>query len=339
MEAFFGWLILVAIAWGVWWTLRPLYRRWRTRPHGDGASSPSELKAVLEQARGVGLEFDWDQVDRERLALSQQFQQQVDRLSQADVPFEEVARLAKSERPGVAALGLSAIARRSDVPEDWPVEAVKSLSHVSGPVEPFVYAALLEKAHSPVIGPVLSKFDEGLEWQALASFIEQRRERGEEINLDTFRHNVPVRFVGILDGFIDRYENYLGEDFRGLFEEWKRTAVDVEFLRQIGRVLHRPYDEPPAFLAGRRAEVVELLEDALEQKPPRSVLLVGEHGVGKSRVVRAALDRLPEKVVFEASAAEINAGAVWIGELEGRIKELAEKLEGHSVVWLLPGFE
>ena len=83
-----------------------------------------------------------------------------------------------------------------------------------------------------------------------------------------------------------------------------------------------------------------MIVDALGQKPRRSLLLVGEHGVGKSVVARAALERMPpDLVAFEARAAEINGGAMWVGELEWRIKELAARLAGHNVVWLVPGFE
>jgi ATP-dependent Clp protease ATP-binding subunit ClpC len=190
-----------------------------------------------------------------------------------------------------------------------------------------------------VIGPCLAKLSDETDWDALARFIQQRRARGEALDVDTFRRNVPPGHVEMIEQLINRYETYLGDDFRAVFEEWRRTAVDVEFLKQIGRVLERPYDEPPAFLVGRRAELVEIIQDALEQTPRRSLLLVGEHGVGKSRLVRAALERLPKEIVFESTAAEINAGAVYIGELEGRIKQLAERLGGHPVVWLLPGFE
>jgi ATP-dependent Clp protease ATP-binding subunit ClpA len=70
------------------------------------------------------------------------------------------------------------------------------------------------------------------------------------------------------------------------------------------------------------------------------VLLVGVHGVGKTALARAALDRLPPSVVvFDATAAQVNAGAIYIGELEARVKALAEKLRGHSVVWHLPNLE
>jgi hypothetical protein len=263
----------------------------------------------------------------------------VERLSRPDVPFKEVAQLAQSATPGIAALGLSAIALRDDVPEKWTDDAIRSLTSCDYWIEPFVYRALLEQATKPVIGPVLGKLSEENDLDALARFIQQRRERGEAVSVDTFRGSVPPGLVEPIEQFINRYETYLGDDFRGHFEEWRRTAVDLEFLTHIGRILERPYDDPPAYVAGRRDELVEVIVDALEQQPRRSVLLVGEHGVGKTALLRAALDRLPPNLIpFEATAAEINAGAMYVGELEGRIRDLATRLEGHPVVWILPGF-
>jgi ATP-dependent Clp protease ATP-binding subunit ClpC len=82
---------------------------------------------------------------------------------------------------------------------------------------------------------------------------------------------------------------------------------------------------------------VEIVVAALEQSPPRSVLLVGEHGVGKTALTRAALDRIDEDaIVFETTAAQINAGAIYIGELEGRVKTLVDAVAGQRVIWILP---
>jgi len=39
--------------------------------------------------------------------------------------------------------------------------------------------------------------------------------------------------------------------------------------------------------------------------------------------------------VFETTAAQINAGAVYIGELEGRVKTLVDSVAGQSVVWII----
>ena len=240
---------------------------------------------------------------------------------QAGHPLQGGGAVAQSASAGVAALGLSAIARRDDVPEKWTDDAIKSLSSSDWWVQAFVYRALVEQAKKPVIGPVLAKLSDETDTDSLARFIQQRRERGEEVGVDTFRGSVSPGLVEPIELFINRYETYLGDDFRGHFEEWRRTAVDLEFLTHIGRILERPYDDPPAYVAGRRDELVEVIVDALEQQPRRSVLLVGEHGVGKTALLRAALERLrPQLVPFEATAAEINAGAMYVGELEGRIR-------------------
>ena len=312
---------------------------WVVRRLARGLRRAASPEGAVEDARTMAVDIDWDQLSVERLDRKRAFRWHVERLSETDVPFAELAQMAQSATPGVAALGLSAIARRDDVPEKWTNDAIRSLTSCPYLIEPFIYRALLERATQPVIGPVLAKMGDETDWDALARFVQQRRAKGERVDVNTFRGNVPAGLVESLEQFIDRYETYLGDDFRGYFDEWRRTAVDLEFLRQIGRILERPYDVPPAYLAGRRAELVEVIVDALEQTPRRSLLLVGEHGVGKTALLRAALERLPPQIVaFEASAAEINAGAVHVGELEGRIKDLATRLHGHPVVWLLPGF-
>src|ERR671932_733549 len=57
-------------------------------------------------------------------------------------------------------------------------------------------------------------------------------------------------------------------------------------------------------------------------------------------VARAALERLPQNwTVFEATASAVNAGAVYVGQLEGRVEDLVERLKGKSVVWVLPALE
>ena len=105
----------------------------------------------------------------------------------------------------------------------------------------------------------------------------------------------------------------------------------------MGKLWEAPFDRPETLLAGDRAELVAQMVEALEHDPPRSLLLVGEHGVGKTALLRAALDRVARgRVVFEASAATINAGAVYVGQLEGRAKEVVDRLRSRNVVWVMP---
>ena len=347
MDASLGIVLIVLAIVGLISILRALGRLQRNlerrqplrRVFRGGGNAPNASEAAIEEALSFALELPYD-LNPELLEREETFQAHATRLAGPDIDFSELAKLSSSDYPGVAALGLSGVIRRGVAPSEWTTEAISLLSNCSPAVEPFIYQALVKTASYPVIGPSLAKLDDGIRWGLLAEFIQDRQEAGETIDVDTFRRNVPVRFVSMLETFIERNRRTVGDEFVAAFEEWRRTAVDVEFLGEIGRILEPPYDVPAAYVGGRRGELVELLVDALEQKPARSLLLVGEHGVGKTAVVRAALDRLPtQPVVFEASAADINAGAIWVGELEGRIKELAGRLSGHRVVWLMPGFD
>ena len=57
-------------------------------------------------------------------------------------------------------------------------------------------------------------------------------------------------------------------------------------------------------------------------------------------MTRAALDRIDEDaIVFEATAAQVNAGAICIAELEGRMKTLVDALAGQRAIWVFPELE
>ena len=241
----------------------------RIAAHARRALSDADpVQLALEEARAEAVKLGWDEINVEALDAKRGFRRHVERLSRPDIPFKEVAQLAQSASAGVAALGLSAIARRDDVPEKWTDDAIKSLSSSDWWVQAFVYRALVEQAKKPVIGPVLAKLSDETDTDSLARFIQQRRERGEEVGVDTFRGSVSPGLVEPIELFINRYETYLGDDFRGHFEEWRRTAVDLEFLTHIGRILERPYDDLPAYVAGRRDELVEVIDALRSSSSP-----------------------------------------------------------------------
>ena len=79
----------------------------------------------------------------------------------------------------------------------------------------------------------------------------------------------------------------MGAEVRAAFDEWRT----LELFGSIGRIWQRPFDRPPTLLTGRRSELVDLIVASLTATPRRSVLLVGEHGAGKTALARAALDR------------------------------------------------
>jgi hypothetical protein len=358
MDVVGGLIILFLAATGVYrlveW-LRAARRRRQERerdaagmegpPVGAAAEAPGlpgQPQAQIDRARelAVTLRKDFDVADEASLGRDPRFREAEAALASTDLPVEAVLELVRDTDPFVAALGLSALARRPDIPPLWTDWAIRALRRVPSELEPYIFAALEKGASYPVIGPALTQLDEGIRWDYLARFIQRRQAAGETVDVETFRRNVPLRLAEAVESFIDRYEDELGAAFRESFEAWRRGTIDAEFLGRFARIWQRPFDSPPTLLVGRRRELVEIILDAFAQTPRRSMLLVGEHGVGKSAVARAALDRLPAHfVVFEATAAQVNAGAIYVGELEGRIKEIVEKLKGHDAVWVFPGLE
>ena len=115
--------------------------------------------------------------------------------------------------------------------------------------------------------------------------------------------------------------------------------MDTAFLQTVGRIIG-PNELAKPKLVGGRAAALDAVETALGSSPPRSLLLVGEQGVGKSALVGEAVRRAgkDEWVVFQATASDVIAGQMYIGMLEGRVQEIVQRIRGRKVIWLLPGF-
>jgi ATP-dependent Clp protease ATP-binding subunit ClpC len=80
----------------------------------------------------------------------------------------------------------------------------------------------------------------------------------------------------------------------------------------------------------------------LRSDPPRSVLVTGDEGVGKSTFVQLVVRELMTDgwEVFEASGSDLIAGQQYIGQIEGRIKEVSEALSrADKILWYIPDFD
>ncbi len=291
-----------------------------------------------DAARGAAAqlenEYDWWNMDVGTLASLSEFSDAVELLADEDTPVDDVVALSRDGNGWVASMALAALAQRDDVPNEWVVWAMRHPGRPSNVEDAFLLDALATHAVEPVIGAVLPALG-SIRGEAALEFVRTRFETGEVVSTATFERASldDEDQINAIETFIDTYERELGPDFRKKFDSWRA----LQYLRGAGRVREKPYDDPPTLLVGRRRELVETVLTALGQSPPRSVLIVGEHGVGKTALARAALDRLDDDViVFETTAAQLNAGAVYVGELEGRVKTLVDALRREPVVWHLP---
>lgn len=122
----------------------------------------------------------------------------------------------------------------------------------------------------------------------------------------------------------------------GAPDRGSRPELDMAFFADLGRVADatEPIRCAPV---GPRPAAIAAVRRALGKR--RSVLLVGEHGVGKGTVARAALHEHDNWRAFAATAADVNAGQSHVGELEGRVKEIAVRMRGRPVAWLFENVE
>jgi ATP-dependent Clp protease ATP-binding subunit ClpC len=85
---------------------------------------------------------------------------------------------------------------------------------------------------------------------------------------------------------------------------------------------------------------IQRLHEKLVGERATSMLINGEHGVGKTVLIEQLSQRLQEQgwLIFEASAAEILAGQRYIGELEARAREMLGVLNRPRALWRVPDF-
>src|SRR6266511_5596024 len=270
------------------------------------------------------------------LAHDDEFLQTSRGLSRGDVRLETVERLARSSNAIVAAIADRALARRESVSEEWLAWGFRRLKHAYAGELFFLLEAIERHSHSPLLARVLANADDDWAWGwclgVITSFAERRVRAGEEPTAADFDAIDPsdeedvAKVVAELDGVLP------AKTMRE-FDEWRRRRAERKLFESLGRIWE-PSSEPRALTSvGGRAVAVAALDSALRGgSDGSSVLLVGEHGVGKSAVLREVLGPLRRDgwLIFEASATELMAGQGYVGELDTRLREIAERSAGRS---------
>ncbi len=110
-------------------------------------------------------------------------------------------------------------------------------------------------------------------------------------------------------------------------------------LYQIGRVWTAEKKQPWITHSGLD-QGVHLIRQRLMGTPPRSVMLVGETGTGKTTLIQALGQRLisDDWTVFEATATDVMAGQTYMGQLEDQFQRLVAALEQPKTLWVVPRF-
>jgi ATP-dependent Clp protease ATP-binding subunit ClpC len=319
----------------------------RRRDAGNSPEAPVDdvEAAVRAAARSIVERFESPYPDPDDLLADADFVRASKLLADPGVPFEIVARLGRSTTPVIAAAAHRAVALRTDVPPEWVEWAWRRVKQAYGGELVVLLQAIERHGEPPFLVRALARADddwsEGWLLGVVTTFVERRLQAGERPTVADFESFVRPADEELVAAIVAELEGVLPAETMAEFMQWREKRAQFAFFRTLGHTWEPP-EIPPVTTVGGRAEVVAGLEATLRrERGPRSALLIGEQGVGKSLVSAEVLGRLASEgwFVFVAGAAQVMAGQTYIGQLEGRVQEIAERAAAQRVVWVIPNFE
>ena len=298
------------------------------------------LEEVNELAQMLAATNHW--IDVDELEYDDAYTRLVALLGDRDaIDDEAFAEMARRGAKFVRAAATAAIAEGREPPGDWVDGAATRFERADWGERQLLLRALA-RCEERVVPAVLASAEEDWSGSPLAKevsrFLEARVAKGEVLTgaeLDA----LDVSLQPLLRELIDGTEPVAHAALAPALEQWQTETIDVDFFRTLGRIVDTE-SRPPATLIGSRRAAVDAITAALSASRPRSVLLVGDPGVGKTTLIVEALRRLGDDwFAFQAGAADVNAGQMYIGMLEARVLEIVSRLGRRRIAWLFPSFE
>jgi ATP-dependent Clp protease ATP-binding subunit ClpC len=272
----------------------------------------------------------------------------VTQLAASHYSHDDLTTFALGENAAVASLAILTLARRGSAEAvTFLLEHIDSFS--GNWTRWFALEALHQLVPPPekILGRLMIRLND--DWsdgydrfrlQFIREFARRRAAAGE-----------PQTFDGALLGdkfnaydvraLLDRLDDAVAAPFRAELDAHEAATTNVQYLRSIGTVWT---DDAPAagiIETDGLTDAMLLIEQTLTAERRRSVLVVGEDGVGKTTLIRAAARRLRAQgwIVFEAGANEVLAGQKYFGELEQRLAKIIKTVRApRRVAWIVPRF-
>ena len=272
-----------------------------------------------------------------------QFAQAVNLLEDAAVPLDTVMQYVLGANWPLACAGLAALKRRPDRNERIGLVVAQFDKLYPWPIY-FALSYLLSVEPRPPLGdPVAGVKD----WWAenlivpglFRDHFAERERLGDEPVFGSALSAGYASTSAQIRSFLQRVNHTYAATLIRQLDSVQRASVDRAFLSSFGR-FWVDRKEPEILIEPELwKEALVAAEAASLQTPTRSVLVSGEHRVGKTTFLRLLAQRLDFEgwTVFEASAADLMAGQQWFGQLEGRIQRTVEELSAaKKLIWYIP---
>ena len=210
----------------------------------------------------------------------------------------------------------------------------------------FAFRAIHRWAESPVLGKVLLQIqpwwiENEYVQQVLRPFISDRVDAEETPTFGDRLSTLDINQTKNLQSLFSRLNLH---QLLPLSEELSRhiaNLIDYQFLNSFGRIWDPQEISDPIVEHPDMGVHLGKIKDILFDMPHRSVVLLGEPGVGKTTLIkRLALELHQDQwQLFEANASDVLAGQVYIGQLEERLQLLTRNLQAQKrILWAVPNF-
>ncbi len=290
-------------------------------------------------------DFFHDTAHPDDLISNDQFSEAVELLVSSDQSDEKLLEYGTGANAVISCIALEALNRREPKKELLDKLTAELDKLYLWPLY-FALRVLRQKSCKPDIGIFLSNVQEwwleaGLLPKFIESFITDKQAQGLQFK---FANTMPKIHPDQIDKIVS-FLTLLSAEVRGpLLADINRKRerlIDTTYLNRVGKLWESDHHPDNIFMTTVLKENLLRVTELIFSQRQRSVLLVGDSGVGKSVLVQELAKKMRAKnwFVFEAGAVDIIAGQVYIGELEERIQKLIGALnKKRQVVWFIPGF-
>jgi len=305
----------------------------------DGTSSITDILFPLPERL---VELFKASAHPQDLLGSRDFTALSDGLTHPGITSSELCNYISGDNPLVSCIVLEALGRRKT--EDSSSAIIDDLDEIGAWQVFFALRAIHAVALEPAIWRVLFAARE--EWpshtitkQNVAEFIEERVAAGESTDPAHWKNWLKQPQAAIIIELLKEQQGSATQKLRQMLTGWLETYTDTSWFQDIGRLWDSDHPPEEVMVNAPMRISLELLEQALDQTPPKSLAVVGDAGTGKSALLRRLAERrlAAGGIVFQAGATDLLAGQRYLGDLERRLKELIEQLTKNSnVLWLVP---
>ncbi|WP_158554690.1 AAA family ATPase [Methylovirgula sp. 4M-Z18] len=139
-----------------------------------------------------------------------------------------------------------------------------------------------------------------------------------------------------LTGLLQKVQHPFATQLLDQLRAWKDTRIDSQYLSTVGALWEPDGVDSLIVVPPAWDELLKTAEIAIHQSRPRSILVTGDPGTGKTALLKLLAAQLSASgwTVFSASANELMADQMYIGQLEGRIRKLVDALHSRrKLVW------